>query len=160
AARREILIRFIALAGVVSVADVLRRYAFDADWIRERFDEWTRGGRLVRGAFGGDTTDRWCSRRLLERARRRALSRARQQIQAVSLERFSRFMFRWQHVAPSTQRAGDDATTQIARQLYGLSRPAELWERELFPARVDAYDASAVARLIAAGEMVWVGGAA
>src|SRR5262249_10137763 len=71
AARREILVRFIPLAGVVSVADVLRRYAFDADWVRERFDEWTRGGRLVRGAFGGDTTDRWCSRRLLERARRR-----------------------------------------------------------------------------------------
>src|SRR5262249_41280738 len=28
AARREILVRFISLAGVVSVADVLRRYAF------------------------------------------------------------------------------------------------------------------------------------
>ena len=164
AARREILGRFISLAGVVSVPDVLRRYAFDADWVRERFDEWTRGGRLVRGAFGGrggaEATDRWCSRRLLERARRRELSQARKQIQAVDLGRFSRFMFRWQHVAPSSRRAGDDATTQIVRQLYGLSRPAELWERELFPARVDSYDASAVARLIAAGEMVWVGGGA
>ncbi|HEV8446019.1 MAG TPA: DEAD/DEAH box helicase [Gemmatimonadaceae bacterium] len=162
AARREILVRFISLAGVVSVDDVLRRYAFDADWVRQRFDEWTRGGRLVRGAFGGgsDTTERWCSRRLLERARRRELSQARKQIQAVDLERFSRFMFRWQNVAPSTRRAGDDATTQIARQLYGVSRPAELWERELFPSRVASYDSSAVARLIAAGEMVWVGGGA
>ena len=160
AARREILIRFISLSGVVSVADVLARYAFDPDWVRERFDEWTRTGRLVRGTFGGNAADRWCSRRLLERARRRELSQARKQIQAVDLERFSRFMFRWQHVAPSTRLDGDDATMHAARQLYGVSRPAELWERELFPARVESYDASAIARLIAAGEMVWVGGGA
>jgi ATP-dependent Lhr-like helicase len=96
----------------------------------------------------------------LERARRRELSQARRQIQAVDLERFSRFMFRWQHVAPSTLLDGDDATVHAARQLYGVSRPAELWERELFPARAESYDASAIARLIAAGEMVWVGGGA
>jgi ATP-dependent Lhr-like helicase len=159
-ARREILIRFISLSGVVSVADVLARYAFEQDWVRERFDEWTRTGRLVRGTFGGNAADRWCSRRLLERARRRELSQARRQIQAVDLERFSRFMFRWQHVAPSTLLDGDDATVHAARQLYGVSRPAELWERELFPARAESYDASAIARLIAAGEMVWVGGGA
>src|SRR5262249_25712236 len=103
AARREILVRFISLAGAVSVDDVIRRYALDPDWVRERFDEWTRNGRLVRGRFGGDATDRWCSRRLLEQARRRELAQARKQIQAVDLERFSRFMFRWQHVAPSTR---------------------------------------------------------
>jgi ATP-dependent Lhr-like helicase len=160
AARREILLRFISLSGVVSVADVLVRYAFDPDWVRERFDEWTRTGRLVRGAFGGNAADRWCSRRLLERARRRELSQARKQIQAVDLERFSRFMFRWQHVTPSGRLDGDDATTRAARQLYGVSRPAELWERELFPARAESYDSSAIARLIAAGEMVWVGGGA
>jgi ATP-dependent Lhr-like helicase len=160
AARREILVRFISLAGAVSVDDVLRRYAFDPEWVRERFDDWTRNGRLVRGKFGGDSTERWCSRRLLELARRRELARARKQIQAVDLEGFSRFMLRWQHVAPSTRFTDDDATTRAVRQLYGLSRPAELWERDLLPARVDDYDPTAVARLIAAGELVWVGAGA
>ena len=160
AARREILVRFVSLAGAVSVDDVRRRYAFGATWIRERFDDWTRNGRLVRGKFGGDATDRWCSRRLLEQARRRELAQARKQIQAVDLERFSRFMLRWQHVTPSTRLTGDDATTRAARQLYGLSRAADLWERDLFPARVESYDQTAIARLIAAGELVWVGGGA
>ena len=160
AARREILVRFISLAGAVSVDDVLRRYAFEPSWVRERFDDWTRSGRLVRGKFGGDATDRWCSRRLLEQARRRELAQARKQIQAVDLERFSRFMLRWQHVASSARLGDDDATTRAARQLYGLSRPADLWERELLPARVQNYDQAAIARLIAAGELVWVGGGA
>jgi len=159
-ARREILVRFISLAGPVSVADMLRRYAFDAEWVRERFDDWTRTGRLVRGTFGGSASERWCSRRLLEQARRRELAHARKQIQAVDLERFSRFMLQWQHVAPSARLTGDDATTRAARQLYGLSRPADMWERELLPARVGEYDPTAVARLLAAGELVWIGSAA
>lgn len=160
AARREILVRFVSLAGAFSVDDVTRRYAFDPGWVRERLDEWTRTGRLVRGAFGRDAAaERWCSRRLLEQARRRELARARKQIEAVDLERFSRFMLRWQHLAPSARLAGDDAARAV-RQLYGLARPAELWERELWPARVDAYDGTAIARLVAAGELVWVGASA
>ena len=100
------------------------------------------------------------SRRLLEQARRRELAQARKQIEAVDLARFSHFMQRWQHLAPSTRLAADDGTIAIARQMYGLARPAEQWEREYFPARVDDYDPAALSRLIAAGELVWVGGSA
>src|SRR5690349_6397664 len=100
AARREILVRMVSLLAPISVDDVQRRYAFNADWVLERFEDGTRTGRLIRGKFGGDSTDRWCSRRLLEQARRRELAQARKQIQAVELEPFSRFMLRWQHLAP------------------------------------------------------------
>ncbi|HEX4352778.1 MAG TPA: DEAD/DEAH box helicase, partial [Polyangiales bacterium] len=91
-AQRELLVRFVSLAGAFSVDDVLARYAFDREWIEHRLEEWTRTGRLVRGTFGGDaTTTRWCSRRLLEQARRRELAQARKSIEAVDLTRFSRF---------------------------------------------------------------------
>jgi ATP-dependent Lhr-like helicase len=43
--------------------------------------------------------------------------------------------------------------------MYGLARPAEYWEREYLPSRVENYDAEVLSRLIAAGEMVWIGGA-
>ena len=69
-------------------------------------------------------------------------------------------MQRWQHLAPSTRLASDEGTIAIARQMYGLARPAEQWEREYFPARVDDYDPTALSRLIAAGELVWIGGSA
>jgi ATP-dependent Lhr-like helicase len=159
AARREILVRFISLFGPVSTDDVRSRYDFDAKWITDRLDDWTRSGKLVRGTFGGDaTTQRWTSRRLLEQARRRELAHARKQIEAVDLTRFSRFLQRWQHLEPATHLSDDDGTVTLVRQMYGLARPAEAWEREIIPSRVDGYEPESIARLIAAGEMVWVGG--
>ena len=86
AARRDLLARFVSLGGAVSIDDVLARYDFERAWIEERLDDWTRSGKLVRGTFGGDAaTTRWCSRRLLEQARRRELAHARKQIEAVDL---------------------------------------------------------------------------
>jgi ATP-dependent helicase Lhr and Lhr-like helicase len=159
AARREVLVRFIALAGAVSIDEIRRRYDFDADWLRERLDEWTRAGKLVRGTFGGDVdTTRWCTRRLLEQARRRELAQARKQIEAVDLHQFSRFMLRWQHVDPAAKLSEDDGTVDVVRQLYGVSRPSELWEREYFSSRVDGYAPEAIARLMTSGETVWIGG--
>ena len=159
AARRDLLVRFISLAGPVSVDDVIEHYDFDHDWVRDRLEEWARVGKLVRGAFGGDTTTtRWCTRRLLEQARRRELAQARKQIEAVDLARFSRFVQAWQHLEPSTRLAGDDGTVRVIRQMYGLARPAEQWAREYLPSRVDDYDPEVLARLIATGEMVWIGG--
>src|SRR5262249_17873443 len=93
-------------------------------------------------------------------ARRRELAQARKAIEAVPLATFSRFMLRWQHLAPSTRLTSDDGTIAVARQMYGIARPAEQWEREYFPSRVDGYDPAALSRLIAAGELVWVGGSA
>jgi ATP-dependent Lhr-like helicase len=159
AARREILVRFISLTGAVSVDDIIARYAFESDWVRERLDDWTRAGKLVRGTFGRDgDTQRWASRRLLEQARRRELAQARKQIEAVSLARFSRFVQRWQHLEPETKLEGDEGTIAIARQMYGLARPGEQWDREIFPARITDHQPDALARLMAAGEMVWIGG--
>lgn len=159
AARREILVRFMSLFGAMAVSDVLARYDFVPEWIEERLADWTRAGKLVRGTFGGDVaTPRWASRRLLEQARRRELAQARKQIEAVGLDRFSRFMQRWQHIEVSTRLAGDDGTLDVVRQMYGLARPAEQWEREVFPARVDDYQPDVLSRMIAAGEMVWIGG--
>jgi ATP-dependent Lhr-like helicase len=159
AARRELLVRFVSLAGAVSVSDILHRYDFDREWVEERLNDWTRTGRLVRGTFGADSAvPRWCSRRLLEQARRRELAQARKQIEAVDLARFSSLVQRWQYVAADTRLAGDEGTVRVVRQLYGLARPAEQWERDYLTARVDDYDPDALSRLLALGEMVWVGG--
>ncbi len=159
AARRELLVRFVSLAGAVSIDEILRRYDFDRAWVETRLDDWTRTGRLVRGTFGGDaTTPRWCSRRMLEQARRRELARARKQIEAVDIARFSAFVQQWQHVDSAARLAGDDGTMRVVRQMYGLARPAEQWEREYLPARVDGYDPDVLSRLLALGEMVWIGG--
>jgi len=156
AARREILAHWISLAGPVSVEDVRARYDFDARWVVRRLEEWEQKSVLVRGVFGGDrSVTRWTSRRLLEQARRRELAQARKQIEAVSLDRFERYLQRWQHLTPGTQLTGNDATALALAQLYGLARPAEGWERDYLPSRVEQYDAGSLGRLAAAGTLVW-----
>ena len=160
-AQRELVSRWIALAGVFTIDDVRRRYDLDAPWLESRLNDWTRAGRLVRGKFGGDaSTPRWCSRRLLEAARRRELALARKQIQAVEMPAFVHLLQRWQHLSPDTRLEGQDATADAVRQLYGLARPAERWEREYLPVRVEQYDSHALSRVMATGEASWVGGGA
>jgi ATP-dependent Lhr-like helicase len=159
AARREILAHFLALAGPVTVEEIRERYDFDSTWVDQRLAEWTERRTLLRGRFslpGYASALRWCSRRLIEQARRRALAAARRQIEAVSLEAFAHFMLRWQHVAPDSRLRGRDGLADAMRQLYGIARPPLGWESEYLPARVDERPA-ALSQLSASGELVWVG---
>ena len=156
AARREILARFVTLAGPVSVDDVCARYDFKASWVQRRLEEWERNAVLVRGVFGGAReVTRWCSRRLLEQARRRELAQARKQIEAVGLEVFARFLQQWQHLTPDARLGGSDGAATALSQMYGLGRPAEGWERDYLPARVKEYDETQLAMLAASGALVW-----
>ncbi|MGQ0645951.1 MAG: DEAD/DEAH box helicase [Gemmatimonadaceae bacterium] len=155
AARREVLSRFLALAGPVSVDEVRVRYDFPSTWIQQRLEEWERTGALVRGTFGGAGGTRWSSRRVLEQARRRELAQARKQIAAVSLSDFARFLQRWQHLAPETQRSGAEGAATVLSQLYGLARPAEAWERHYLPGRLSPYEPGSLGALAASGHLVW-----
>ena len=160
AARREILARFLALAGPVSVAEVRARYDFDGDWVERRLTDWAERGKLVRSRFpipGGAAEIRWCSRRLVDQARRRALAAARRQVEAVDFEAFALFAQRWQHVTSDTRLEGFDGAADAVRQLYGIARPAFAWESEYLPARVADLPTGALSQLSGSGELVWAG---
>ncbi|MHB1224569.1 MAG: DEAD/DEAH box helicase [Gemmatimonadaceae bacterium] len=156
AARRELLSRYVSLAGPVSVDDVLARYDLPAPWVRRRLERAERAGVLVRGVFGGEAgVIRWCSRRLLEQARRHELARARKQIEAVPIDSFAHFLQRWQHLTPDTRTTGAEGTATVLEQLHGLARPAAAWERDYLPARVEGYDPAWLTRLTSSGRLVW-----
>ena len=160
AARREILARFLALAGPVTVDDVRARYAFDAAWVEQRLTELTARGTLLRGRFalpGYESAMRWCSRRLVEQARRRALAAARREVEPVDVAAFSRFMLRWQHVTSDARLDDIHGVTDVMRQLYGIARPPLSWETEYIAARVRDAPRGALSQLGASGEMVWAG---
>jgi ATP-dependent Lhr-like helicase len=161
AARREVLARWLGIAGPVSLDEVAARYAFPPRWVTERLEGWQRDGKLVRGFFGGDrTVERWCSRRVLEHARRRALAIARRQVSAVGVEALVSLLQRWQHLDPRDRLEGSEGTAIAVRQLAGIARPADAWERDYLPLRVGAYDPATLTRLTQSGEIVWVGAGA
>jgi ATP-dependent Lhr-like helicase len=157
-ARREILARFLAQSGPVTIQEVYDRFGWPREWIESRLTEWERTGKLVRGKFRREVQDlEWCSRRVVEIGRRRALASLRKQIEAVELPHFAAFMQRWQHLDERDRLDGAAGTAAAVRQLYGIARPPIAWDRDYLRARVRAYDPATLAQFTATGEPVWVG---
>ena len=155
AARREILWRYLSLAGPVTVGDIRGRYAIDEARLLRRLEDWERAGRLVR--LGGVDGERWAPRAVLELARRRELAAARRSIEAVELSVLAGFLQRWQHVDPRDRVTGASGLARVVRQQFGIARPAEGWERDYLPGRVEDFESDDLARLGLTGELVWAG---
>ncbi|MDP9277913.1 MAG: hypothetical protein M3P00_00695, partial [Gemmatimonadota bacterium] len=157
-ARREILARFLTQSGPVTAQEIHDRYGWQRDWIESRFTEWERTGKLVRGKFRRAVQDiEWCSRKVVEIGRRRALAALRKQIEAVELPHFAAFMQRWQHLDDRDRLEGFAGTAAVIRQLYGMARPASAWDRDYLRARVRNYDPTWLSQFSATGEPVWTG---
>jgi ATP-dependent Lhr-like helicase len=161
AARREILARFLALSGPVTVREIEERYGWESRWIESKLAEWQRTGKLVVGKFRREVPDlEWCSKRVAEIGRRRALAALRKQIEAVELAVFAEMLQRWQHVDPRDRLQGVTGVATAMRQLYGLARPAVGWERDYLRSRVIDYNPALLSQLATGGELVWVAGTA
>lgn len=157
-ARREVLARFLSQSGPVTVAEVHARYGWSREWTESRLAEWERTGKLVRGKFRREVRDiEWCSRRVVEIGRRRALAALRKQIEAVELPDFAAFMQRWQHLDERDRLENAGGPETAVRQLYGIARPALAWDRDYLRARIRGYDPTGLSRFAATGEPVWVG---
>ena len=157
-ARREILARFLTQSGPVTVPEIHARYGWQREWIESRLVEWERTGKLIRGKFRREVREiEWCSRRLVEIGRRRALAALRKQIEAVELPVFAAFMQRWQHLDERDRLESAAGAELAVRQLYGIARPPVSWDRDYLRARVRGYDPASLSRFAATGEPVWVG---
>ena len=157
-ARREILARFLTQSGPISVNEIHKRYGWDDHWIESRLAEWERTGKLIRGKFRKEVRDlEWCSRRVVEIARRRALAALRKQIEAVELPQFAAFMQRWQHLDERDRLDQLSGAETAIRQLYGIARPPMAWDRDYLRARIRSYDPTSLSRFAASGEPVWAG---
>jgi len=157
-ARREILARFLTQSGPVTVREIHDRYGWEREWIESRLTEWERTGKLIRGKFRRGLQDiEWCSRRVVEIGRRRALAALRKQIEAVELTHFAAFMQRWQHLDERDRLEGAAGTAAAIRQLYGIPRPAVAWDRDYLRTRLRSYDPTWLSQFSATGEPVWTG---
>ena len=157
-ARREVLARFLTQSGPVTVFEVHQRYGWEREWIESRLVEFERTGKLVRGKFRREMKEiEWCSRRVVEIGRRRALAALRKQIEAVELPVFAAFMQRWQHLDERDRLESAVGAELAVRQLYGIARPPVAWDRDYLRARVRGYDPASLSRFAATGEPVWAG---
>ena len=113
-------------------------------------------GVLLRGRFTpGQDQEEFCDRRILARIHRGTIARLRREIEPVSAASFVRFLFQWQHVAPTSRLEGDGGLLSVIEQLQGFEAAAGAWESELLPIRLAKYESLMLDRLAFGGEIVW-----
>jgi ATP-dependent Lhr-like helicase len=116
-------------------------------------------GFLLRGRFDverrPEDTEEFCARRLLARIHLYTQERLRREIEPVTAQDFMRFLLRWHHVAPGTQREGRRGALAVVEQLQGFELAAGAWEAAVLPVRVAAYRPGWLDDLCLSGEVVW-----
>ena len=97
----------------------------------------------------------WCDRRLLARVHRRTVHTLRREIQTVSASDFMRFLFRWQHVAPTARLHGEPGLQTILEQLAGFEAAASAWEPHVLGSRMADYRPDTLDYLCLRGIVTW-----
>jgi len=155
AARRSILRQYARTHGPFTREMVLARYALAPEWLEHALSYMVEQAVLLRGRLTPEAdSEEWCDRAVLERLHRQTLSLLRREVQAVTLPDYADFMVRWQGVHPE-QRLEVDALESAITQLTGLLLPAEVWERDVFPARVPDYNPEQLDTLCSQGSVFW-----
>ncbi|MCO5212266.1 MAG: hypothetical protein M9936_21425 [Caldilinea sp.] len=159
-ARRAILLRYLAQAGPVTVETIRARYDFPADWLQAELDHLVANRELAHGRFtpgAAEETAEFVDRRTLEQMHRRTLSILRHEVRPVPFTVYADFLVRWQHLHPETRLSGGGALRQVIQQLRAAPVVGRIWERDVLPLRLAAYDPAELAALCQSGELVWVG---
>ena len=149
--------RFLATAPPVSLDELRNRYALPPRWLGRLLADAEARGDLLQGRFPPGDETRWCSRRLFQRARRRALARARRAVEPVPLPTFVAFLQRWQHLDPRDHLEESVGAEAVVRQLEGALVPADALEREILAARMTQYDPTWLTRMAGGGDVLWAG---
>ena len=111
-------------------------------------------GFALRGRFTG-SGEEFCARRVLTRIHAYTRQRKRREVEPVTARDFVRFLLRWQHVTPDTQREGSRGVLAVVEQLQGFELAAGAWEKAVFPARVTGYRREWLDEVCLDGGIAW-----
>lgn len=130
--------------GEADVAIALGQLEAEGFALRGRFDPARAAG-----------AEELCERRLLARIHHYTRERLRREIEPATVQDYLRFLLRWQHVAPGTQRVGRRGVLLAIEQLQGFECAAGGWEERVLPARVADYRPAWLDELCLSGELAW-----
>ncbi len=152
----ELLRGRLAMIGPTTVRRISSSLGVSAADVESALLALEADGVILRGRFtpASDTAE-WCDRALLARIHRYTLNRLRAEIEPVSAADFMRYLFRWQHVDPSSRLVGADGMREVISQLDGYEVAAASWERSVLAARIEAYDPGLLDTMCLAGEIGW-----
>jgi ATP-dependent helicase Lhr and Lhr-like helicase len=153
---RELLRGRIEVSGPMTEAELENILGLSRSEIETGLLGLESEGFVLRGKFHPNATDQeWCDRRLLSRIHRLTIDRLRAEIQPVSAQDFSRFLFAWQRVDPEHRVEGPEGLQFVLEQLDGCELPLASWESAVLNARVSDYDPEWLDRLCFSGRVGW-----
>jgi ATP-dependent Lhr-like helicase len=139
--------------GPVTAARLARATGTDVGFALARLEE---EGFALRGHFSDPAgPEEFCARRVLTRVHAYTRQRKRREIEPVTARDFMRFLLRWQHVAPGTQREGTRGVLAVVEQLQGFELAAGAWERRVLTDRVSGYRPEWLDEVCLAGDVTW-----
>jgi ATP-dependent Lhr-like helicase len=148
----------LASTGPCTAADLAARTGLGGSDVEIALGRLEAEGFALRGRFdpaavGG--AEEFCERRLLARIHRYTTDRLRREIEPATAQDFLRFLLRWQHLAPGTQRVGRRGVLAALEQLEGFQCAAGGWEDRVLPARISDYRPLWLDELCLSGELAW-----
>ncbi len=152
----ENILRRLLLCSAARTRDaILERYTFPESWLDKTLARFVESREIAQ--FPESPTHpitEFIDSRSLEQIHRRTLTLLRKEVQPVSLFAYADFLTHWQHL--HTRVTGADGLRRGMEQLRGVALPQSIWERDVLPARVDAFDVSDLTGLCQRGDLVWV----
>jgi ATP-dependent Lhr-like helicase len=154
-----------ALTAVRGHAEVSGPFTPGSLAARLRLEEWEVAaaaaklegeGLVLRGRFTpGVLHDELCDRRLLARIHRYTLDRLRTEIEPVSAQDFSRYLFERHHLTARARAGGRAGLRDAIAMLQGFEVAAAAWEKDVLAPRVAGYRPEWLDELCLAGEVAW-----
>jgi len=155
-ARLSLIQRFMRRHGPVTKYELMERYGFPDQFVERALTTLHEQGNIARGEYVPTKSfPQWCYKSNLEEIHRLTLNRLRKEMEPATPEEYADFLIRWQHVHPDTQLSGIDGLREVIGQLQGHENYQALFERDVFPSRVNDYDPSLLDRLCYGGEVCW-----
>ncbi len=158
----EVLRGHLDVAGPVTAGHLAHLSALPSGRVGVGLARLEAEGFAMQGHFDSDpgTAGRpgevqWCARRLLARIHAYTRNRLRNEIEPVSAQDLMRFLLRWQHVAPGTQRQGRLGVLSVVDQLQGFEVAAGAWEQAVLPSRIEHYQGAWLEDACLSGALVW-----
>jgi ATP-dependent Lhr-like helicase len=152
----DLLRRYARTHGPFTTHEAAARFSLPTNLVDQTLNHLVQTGRVLEGAFRpGGIHREWCDHEILRTIRRKSLARLRKEVEPVEQRTLARLLTRWQGVVQP--RRGLDALLDVIENLQGAPLPASILETEILPARISNYQPSDLDRLIAAGEVTWVG---
>lgn len=146
--------------GPITAHELAAKLRLPVQSIQTALQQLEAQGQVLQGTFRGkkdgpSSEVEWCDRRLLARIHRRTVTTLRREIEAVSASDFMRFLFRWQHVAPTARLHGENGLQEVLDQLAGFEAAASAWEPYLLATRLGRYGPDTLDYLCLRGTVTW-----